>query len=98
MDDYSDAPVSIGEARSDKEGDAALWSTRDMLIAMLRDIDNGKVAPVHTIIAFRETNADGNFIRYWVAGGGDNGKNRTGPMIGLLEQVKAIILDKWMGQ
>ena len=41
MDDYKNHPPTIGEIRSDRSGLAIDWSIRDMLVALLRDIDNG---------------------------------------------------------
>lgn len=46
-DDYSDHPVSITEARSERGGPltAHLWTPRDCLIEALRAIDRGEWAP-----------------------------------------------------
>jgi hypothetical protein len=38
---YAQAPVSVGEARAEKFDDCSQWTPRELLIAMLRDIDNG---------------------------------------------------------
>ena len=41
MDIFKDHPKSIGEIKAEKKGDASLWTARDILIDMLRRIDNG---------------------------------------------------------
>jgi hypothetical protein len=53
-DDFSNHPRTIGEIRSDRSDRAADWSPREALIAMLRDIDSGKVDPDAMVIAFRD--------------------------------------------
>lgn len=40
-EDYSKHPVSISEIKSDRTNQAKDWTVRDMLIFMLRNIDNG---------------------------------------------------------
>lgn len=49
-DDFSNHPVSLGEARANKAHDAGLWSPRDALISVLRDIDSGALKPDHVIV------------------------------------------------
>lgn len=41
MDSFKDAPVSLAEKRADKEKNASLWTPRDALVSLLRDIDQG---------------------------------------------------------
>ena len=48
---YADAPTSITEARAQREGDASKWTPRDVLIALLRDIDSGHIAPETLVVA-----------------------------------------------
>lgn len=47
-------PKSIGELRSDKDDSAAKWAPRDLLIHVLRQIDEGKIAPDAMVIAWRK--------------------------------------------
>lgn len=44
-DDFSKAPVSIAEIRSDRSSSAKDWTPRDVLVSLLRDIDSGKRSP-----------------------------------------------------
>ena len=41
--DFKDAPISLAERRADEQQDHTLWSPRDLLIKLLREIDNGEV-------------------------------------------------------
>lgn len=41
MDDFREAPQTIGELRSDKSTLGKDWTPRDLLISLLRDIDSG---------------------------------------------------------
>lgn len=41
--DYANHPPTINEIKSDKTGSGADWTPRDVLIALLRDIDSGNV-------------------------------------------------------
>lgn len=53
MTDFSDYPVSIGEVKANKtKGGSEIWSCRDVLIAALRDLDNGDVKPEWVIVTF----------------------------------------------
>jgi len=40
--DYSDHPRSVSEIRSDRSNKGSDWTPRDLLIALLRDIDSGE--------------------------------------------------------
>jgi hypothetical protein len=66
---FSNYPRSINEVRSDKSGEAADWSPRECLIAMLREIDEGNIAPEYVVIAWagRGTTAD-NTVGDYAAG------------------------------
>jgi len=50
--DYHDFPRTIGEIRADKSWNAADWSPRDVLINVLRDIDNNTVNPTALIVCY----------------------------------------------
>ena len=39
---FKNYPLSLNEIKSEKEHDASLWTPRDCLIDLLRQIDNGK--------------------------------------------------------
>lgn len=41
MDDFKNAPQSITELRANKSANGSIWTPRDALISLLREIDNG---------------------------------------------------------
>ena len=56
VETFKDHPLTIGEIRSDKSGNAKDWTPREALIDMLRQIDNG--LDVHGIIICYTVNED----------------------------------------
>ena len=46
---YANYPQSIAEIRSDRSRQGTDWTPRDVLIATLRDLDSGRIAP-HTLV------------------------------------------------
>ncbi len=65
-DSFADAPVSIAELRADRERDGALWTPRDALVALLREIDQGKVKPpAGMVIIWCEDTGDGHTITHY---------------------------------
>jgi hypothetical protein len=50
--DFADRPVSVGEARSDRTGDGAQWTPRDVLVKTLRMIDSGEISPDVLVVAY----------------------------------------------
>jgi hypothetical protein len=64
MTDYSpesfaDHPESIQELRSDRTQNAADWSPRDALIAMLRKIDRGEIDSDALVVVWRQRKGEG---------------------------------------
>lgn len=55
---FADAPLSIGEIRADKGGDAAAITPREMLISLLRAIDKGKKV-TDMVVCYRYDEEDG---------------------------------------
>lgn len=53
MSDFANYPKSIGELRADKTENGAEWSPRDALISMLRQIDDGNIAPTAIVICWQ---------------------------------------------
>lgn len=51
---YANEPVSFLEARSNKLGDAGVWTPRDALISVLRRLDAGEMAPKELIVIWSE--------------------------------------------
>lgn len=70
-DDFADYPVSVSEARADREDDCRLRSPRDALISVLRDIDEDKVAPDALICIYRERGDDGSTQTHFAAASPD---------------------------
>ena len=70
-DDFAGYPVSVSEARADREDDCRLWSPRDALISVLRDIDEGKVAPDALICVYRQRGDDGSMRTHFAAASPD---------------------------
>ncbi len=56
---FKDHPESIAEVRAGKARDAALWSPRDVLISLLREIDGGLEIDA-MVIAFRRKGEAGD--------------------------------------
>jgi hypothetical protein len=50
---FAGYPLSVGELRSDAENDAALWTPRDVLIDLLRRIDEKKIDPDVIVVIVR---------------------------------------------
>ena len=49
---YADTPVTLGEIRADRQESAAAWSSRDVLIQVLRMIDRGECDPDTLVVAW----------------------------------------------
>lgn len=56
---FADYPESINELRSDRTGNAADWSPRDALVALLRQIDRGAIDPDALIVVWRRRKGEG---------------------------------------
>ena len=52
-DSYADHPKSVTEIKADREHAGALWTPRDALIWMLREIDAGRENPSALIISYQ---------------------------------------------
>jgi hypothetical protein len=70
-DNFANYPVSTSEVRANREEDCRLWSPRDALISILRDIDEGKVAPDALICIYRERGGDDSFRTHFAAASPD---------------------------
>lgn len=51
-EDFSNAPLTIGELRGEKTGEAKDWAPRDILISYLRAIDAGEIKPDSLLIVW----------------------------------------------
>ena len=65
MEDFSNHPASLAEVRADREVDGKLWSPRDVLIKLLRDIDSGKIKPDVLVVAYSEVVNDKREGHFW---------------------------------
>lgn len=92
-EDFSKHPVSLTEARADREGDMTKWTPRDVLIALLRQIDSGEVDVKTLIICYRHANEEGDWFT-------SNLKSAPDMInaLGVIEAAKAKILADWMGK
>lgn len=67
---FANHPPSIGELRSEKTESAADWTPRDVLIAMLRDIDKGDLKLETLVVVGRrvpQSPAVHGRVSYWVS-------------------------------
>jgi hypothetical protein len=85
--DFSDAPVSIGELRSEKHERANLWTPRDVLIHLLRELDAGRTK-IDEIVIFTGCNyPDGGTSSGWLASA-----TNYHSILGLIEDAKFKIM------
>jgi hypothetical protein len=87
LDDFTDHPVSISEARASKEHDSRLWTPRDALINLLRDIDSGKVAPDALVCVYRATDEDGDLCTRYL-----NATQDIDIAVGLLARGQSLLM------
>lgn len=50
--------ISMNEQRAMKKNDNSLWSPRECLEAVLRDLDAGEINPKSLLVVYTEENAD----------------------------------------
>jgi len=58
MDDFKDAPFTIGELRADRSGSGTDWKPRDVLVRLLRDIDAGRLNPEALVVVLYDPPED----------------------------------------
>jgi len=51
-EDFSNHPRSITEIRAEINNSAGMWTPRDVLIAVLRDLDSGAIKPDVLIVGY----------------------------------------------
>lgn len=64
LDDFTNAPVSISEARRGRSQDDKDWTPRDVLVSILRSIDSGECKPEHLVVFLRERENDGFAVKF----------------------------------
>jgi hypothetical protein len=65
---FKDYPQSVTEVQSDMQGDASLWTARDVLIAMLRDIDSGEIPMPDQFVIIHGTDDEPRRVRFLQSG------------------------------
>lgn len=50
--DYTKEPISLSEVKAIKNGDCTLWTPRDALVNLLRDVDSGEIKIETIFIGF----------------------------------------------
>jgi hypothetical protein len=66
-ENFAAAPVSIGEHRSITEQDCSLWTPREMLVKLLRDIDTGAWNPEGIVLSYFYKDGEGTRTGMWRA-------------------------------
>ena len=84
-ENFANHPESITEHKS--KDNAALWTARDVLISMLRDIDSGRISPDALIVCYREKIGPGETDAYFRNMGPD-----LQTTLGLLSQAQIMIM------
>jgi hypothetical protein len=54
MADFANHPTSITEERAKRSDDAASWTPRDVLVDLLRAIDEGQLSPDALVVCIRD--------------------------------------------
>lgn len=80
---YGDAPISIGEHRANVSMNAADWSPREVILSVLRDMDNGIVEADAIVVVYRKMASKGIGDSAYVASSPD-----LQTTLGLLETAK----------
>lgn len=69
---FADAPMSLATKRAEKAEDGRLWKPRDLLIDLLRDIDNGRLSPQAMVVMHKTTHTDNSYDIVTLSCGGAN--------------------------
>lgn len=85
--DFSKEPISIAQIKAEKAGDCSLWGPRDILIDVLRRLDNGNIVPTRMIICYREGEPDDPHTSYTICG------DDVLTHVGMLERVKQLLME-----
>lgn len=85
MTGFKDYPETVGEIRADKTQSAADWSPRDVLINVLRDIDNGKLSPTTLIVCHDDNSGMPHYASC---------AEKLSDTLGLIERIKFMLLSR----
>lgn len=58
-DNFKDFPVSLAEKKAKDNSNSELWTPRDCIISVLREIDEGKINPESLIVLIGYKDDDG---------------------------------------
>lgn len=86
-ENFADYPMSVAERRAAFGLDGSLWTPRDALIAMLRDIDAGTINTDALVISYRHRDETGGAHTFYRAATPDKCT-----ALGLMELAKNLIL------
>lgn len=84
---YAQFPQTVGELRTDRDEDCSVWTPRDALISLLREIDEGTADISDLIVVYRQrvTNPkpkyEGYSTHYRLASGDGGGVMAAGMML-----------------
>lgn len=59
MNEFKDAPISLGEHRTLAENDCSIWTPRELLVFLLREIDNGRWKPDGLVVCYFQRDETG---------------------------------------
>jgi len=64
-ENFAEHPISLGEVKSERNGDGAEWTPRDVLVKTLRMIDSGEISPEVLVVSY-STKVEGKRTgRFW---------------------------------
>lgn len=89
-ENFANHPKSVGELRAEKSERPQDWSPRDALIAVLRLIDKGEIAPDVLVISYGQRAKDGRATMHdYFSAGGQNIFETTGVVMRTLHRMEA---------
>lgn len=68
---FAGHPQTVSELRANRDANASAWTPRDVLVSVLRDIDEGKFAPDALIVIHREFKSPGHTSSHYAASAPD---------------------------
>lgn len=92
-EDFGKHPVSLAEVKAEKERDGRLWTPRDVLISLLRDIDNGVISPTTMVVVHKTVKKDDPRESYTIGTASAGGANRH-ELVGILSEASLAIIEE----
>ncbi len=81
--------TSLGEHRALTEHDCSLWSPRELLVALLRDLDKGEFTPTGLVVCYFTRRDDG-----FVVNGMQRSRATTMETVAMIEMAKHDLLEQ----